>query len=677
MEEGGLPDDGRYQRAISRGEASSLRWKRSAASMTVLYFSSASQFFSHHQPQDHTFSFETFIPQEIGCYKFRHPTTIGYSKIFPPIRLSCPASLKIHESSSKPLGDMVNRSKTPKCVSPQGSDNLISDAKSGDGSCSGSLFSGDSRIIAPGIPPASRPAAKARRVAKKSLGTQEILSKKAEADEYEIPGGSSPPRPERSSKPTRKPPTTAKTPSPSTKQNKVGKDKLFKRPFLKKSEPLSHDTPAAAHVSSDMKNPDRDSSSSHRAPNEVVKGTRSQMPVETSLESVPQLPRSLPTSLLKAGQLDKPSGSLAEEEQREGPAVDGPIQIAFSDFSSHENAVSEGTLCLPPKTKHLPANCLTSHDTVQPIVPASPDEPPSRAFAPVDIDSDFIVRDTYGAASSPVHVGTASLKRAASPVGADYQKRTRINPKVQSPQDAEDPEKRSAVPKKSNHSLINLNVRYEGLRHSDVPLVGQAAVISGAPAPKPGKTLLQRFAEDDQEPTLPVLEKENIGRSDSPFETATLLPTKCNNLGRDNDCPSSEGIADNKKQTPFEGEWWETIRAILQVCALHLNEDCAVRGNALEDIKCREGLLDIFVSDLESLERQLLSVTKMHREDQASILRICRQNSHNIVRQCDKGRDSLRKITETARMTDTKRILLDSQTQTQRFVQVLQDLSRI
>lgn len=84
----------------------------------------------------------------------------------------------------------------------------------------------------------------------------------------------------------------------------------------------------------------------------------------------------------------------------------------------------------------------------------------------------------------------------------------------------------------------------------------------------------------------------------------------------------------------------------------------------------------MFVGDLMSLEHQLSSVIKMHREDQTSILRVCRESSHNIVRQCDKGRESLRKITESARMTDIKRILLESQSQTQRFVQVLQDLSR-
>lgn len=84
----------------------------------------------------------------------------------------------------------------------------------------------------------------------------------------------------------------------------------------------------------------------------------------------------------------------------------------------------------------------------------------------------------------------------------------------------------------------------------------------------------------------------------------------------------------------------------------------------------------MIVSDLMSLEHQLSSVITMHRQDQTSILGVCRESSHNIVRQCDKGRESLRKITETARMTDIKRILLESQSQTQRFVQVLQDLSR-
>lgn len=556
---------------------------------------------------------------------------------------------------------MVDRAKTPKCDNPQGSDTLISDAKSIDGSCSGSLFSGESSIIAPGIPPASRPAAKARRVAKRSLGTQEAVSKKDEVDEYEMPGGSPPTRPKRSPKPIRKPPITAKISSPSTGPYAVSKEQLFKRPVSRKTDPLSHDTPAAAHRPFGVKNAARDSSSSHSTTNKVAKGTPSRMSVETSLESVPQLPRSLPTSLPKTGQLDKSSGNLIEEEQRKDPAVGGSVQVAFSDFIPQEHVVSESIPCVPSKAKHLPVHYLTSHDTVQPVVPASPDELPNRAFFPVGIDSEFIVRDTYGAASSPANLSSASIKRPASPIGPDYQKRGRINTQVQLPEEAEDPNKRSAAPRKLNDSLINLKTRYEGLRHSDVPLVGQTAVIPGVPGLRHGKALLQRFAEDDQEPILPVPEKENIGNSDLPFETVNFCPTKCNNLDRDNDSPSSGGIADNK-QPPFEGEWWETIRAILQ--------------NALEDIKCREGLLDVFVGDLMSLEHQLSSVIKMHREDQTSILRVCRESSHNIVRQCDKGRESLRKITETARMTDIKRILLESQSQTQRFVQVLQDLSR-
>ncbi|KAI6351546.1 hypothetical protein MCOR25_009874 [Pyricularia grisea] len=478
---------------------------------------------------------------------------------------------------------MVNRAKTPKCGSPQGSDTLIPDAKSIDGSCSGSLFSGESIIVAAGIPPASRPAAKARRVAKKSLGSQETVVKKAEADEYEIPGGSPPPRPKRPSKPIRKPPTTAKKPSPPVEPNKVGKEKLFKRPFTKKLEPVSPDTPAAAHKILDAENPARDSSSSHCATNEGVKSTPPGMLVEMSLESLPQLPRSLPTCLPKVDQSEKLSGNLAEEEQRKGPAVGGPIQVAFSDFSVPEHVVSEGKFCLPPKTKHVAANYLRSRDTVQPVVPASIDESPNRAFVPVDINSECIVRDRYGAASSPFNLGIASLKRPASPIEPDYQKRAHTLLKVQSPQEAEEPKKRSAAPRKLNHHLINLNVRYEGLRHSDVPLVGQTAVIPGAPDREHGKALLQRFAEDDQEPTLPVQERENIGSSDPPFDTVNPLPTNCNDLGRDNECASSRGIADNNKQPPFEGEWWETIRAILQVCTFHLHRDSALSNVANTD----------------------------------------------------------------------------------------------
>ncbi|TLS26191.1 hypothetical protein PpBr36_05061 [Pyricularia pennisetigena] len=556
---------------------------------------------------------------------------------------------------------MVNRAKTPKCGSPQGSDTLISDANSDHGSCSGSFFSGASNVVAPGIPPASRPAAKARRVAKKSLGTQEVVSKNAEADEYEIPGASPPPRPKRPSKPIPKPPTNAKTPSPPAGSKRVGKEKLFKRVYPKQPEPLRPDAPAATHKTSDMKNPAQDSDSSPCAINEGAKGTPSLVSAERGLESVPQLLRSSPTSLPKFDQSDKPSGNLVEEEKSEGAALDGPSQMVFPDISSLENVVSKGTLSLLPETKHRPANYLTSHDTGQPDVAAIPGESPNLAFAPVDINRNAIVRDTYGAASSPVNLGTTSLKRPVSPTGPDYQKRARISPKVQS-QQVEEPKQKFVVPRKPNHSLIDLNARYERLRHPDVPLDGQTTLIPGTPGRKPGKALLQRFAEDDQEPTVPILEKDNVDSSDPPFNNVNFFPAKCNNLGRDNDCPSNRGIADSNKQPHFEGEWWETIRAILQ--------------NALDDMKCREGLLDMFVSDLMSLERQLLSVIEMHREDQASILRICREKSQNIMRQCDKGRDSLRRIAETARMTDIKRILIESQSRTERLVQVLEDSSR-